>query len=196
MSGTITGYVTDESGAVIPAAQVTVTNVQTGVSTERTTETSGLYIFTNLIPGTYTVSVVATGFQKFVRENVVLSVDSTVTVDGHMKIGQMTQEVTVSGAPPVLNVQKSDVSNTLPAEAVADLPTLSRNVSSLVVLAPGVTQNSYQQGVSESPRMASRPAPMGSFKVSITTRWTGSRTLKWASAAIKSSFHRRMASRK
>jgi hypothetical protein len=164
VSGSITGYVTDASGAVIPGAGVMVTNVKTGVSTERKTESSGLYVFTNLIPGTYTVAVTASGFQRFIRENVVLDVDSTVTVDGQMQIGEMSQAVTVTGAAPVLNVQKSDVSNTLPAEAVADLPTLSRNVSSLVVLAPGVTQNSYQQGVSESPANGFEASANGQFQ--------------------------------
>jgi hypothetical protein len=163
VSGTITGHVTDQSGAVIPGATVTVRNVQTGVSTERQSESSGLYVFTNLIPGTYTVTVVAPGFEKFVRENVVLNVDSSVTVDGEMQLGQVSQEVTVSGAPPVLNLQKSDVSATLPAHAVEALPTLSRNVSSLVVLAPGVTQNSYQQGVSEQPAGGFEATANGQF---------------------------------
>jgi Carboxypeptidase regulatory-like domain/TonB dependent receptor-like, beta-barrel len=163
VSGTITGYVTDPSGAAIPGAAVTVTNAQTGISTERNTEPSGLYIFTNLIPGTYTVSVVTSGFQKFVRQNVVLSVDSTVTVDAEMTLGQVSQEVTVSGAPPVLNMQKADVSSTLSSQAVEELPTLSRNISSLIVLAPGVTQNSYQQGVSEQPAGGFEATANGQF---------------------------------
>src|SRR5208337_221670 len=76
VSGTISGFVTDQTGAAIPGATVTATNVQTGVATTRNTENSGLYLLLNLIPGTYSVTVTATGFQKFVRENVVLSVDS------------------------------------------------------------------------------------------------------------------------
>ena len=151
VSGTITGFVTDQTGAAIPSATVTATNVLTGVATVRTTESSGLYLFTNLIAGTYSVAVTATGFQKFVRQNVVLSVDSTVTVDAHMQLGQVTQEVTVTGAAPLLNVQKADVSATITARNVEELPTLLRNVSALVVLAPGVTSNSYQQGYAEDP---------------------------------------------
>ncbi len=151
VSGTITGFVTDQSGAAVPGATVTATNVLTGVETTRTTETSGLYLFTNLIPGTYSVAVTATGFQKFVRQNVVLSVDSTVTVDAHMQLGQITQEVTVTGAAPLLNVQKADVSATLASRTVQELPTLLRNASALVVLAPGVTRNNYQQGFAEAP---------------------------------------------
>ncbi|HEX5483767.1 MAG TPA: TonB-dependent receptor [Terriglobia bacterium] len=163
VSGTITGYVTDPSGAGIPGAAVTVTGTQTGVSTRKKTDASGLYVVTNLIPGTYSVSVVATGFRTFVRQNVVLSVDATVTVNATMQLGQVSQQVTVSGAPPVLNLQKADVSATLPARAVESLPTLSRNVSSLVVLAPGVTQNSYQQGVSEQPANGFEATANGQF---------------------------------
>jgi hypothetical protein len=163
VSGTITGYVTDPSGAAIPGATVTATNVQTGVSTQHNTDASGLYLLTNLIPGTYTVGVVARGFRKFVRQNVVLNVDSTVTVNVGLQLGQVSQQVTVTGAPPVLNMQKADVSATLPARAVESLPTLSRNVSSLVVLAPGVTTNSYQQGVSEQPANGFEATANGQF---------------------------------
>jgi len=151
VSGSITGYVTDPGGATIPGATATVTDVLTAVVTQRTTSTSGLYLFTNLIPGTYTVAVIAKGFQKFVRENVVLNVDSSVTVDAHMQLGAVTQTVTVSGAPPLLNMQKSDVSGTLPARSVESLPTVGRNASTLVVVMPGVVINGYQQGVSENP---------------------------------------------
>jgi hypothetical protein len=153
VSGTITGFVTDQTGAAIPAATVTATNVLTGVATVRTTENSGMYLLLNLIPGTYSITVTATGFQTFVRKNVLLSVDSTVTVDAHMQLGQVSQEVTVTGAAPLLQAQKSDVSATLGARAVQELPTLTRNVSALVVLAPGVTPNNYQQGYAEDPAL-------------------------------------------
>jgi len=151
VSGTITGFVTDQSAAAVPGATVTATNVKTGVATVRKAEASGLYLFTNLIPGTYSVAVVVPGFEKFVRENVVLEVDSTVTVDAKMQLGAVTQEVTVTGAAPLLNAQKSDVSATISASTVEELPTLLRNVSSLVILAPGVTSNNYQQGFAEDP---------------------------------------------
>ena len=151
VSGTITGFVTDQSNAGIPGATVTAANVKTSVATVRTTESSGLYLFTNLIPGTYTVSVTANGFEKFVRENVELNVDSTVTVDAKMQLGAVTQEVTVTAASPLLNTQKSDVSATMSSQTITELPTLLRNVSSLVILAPGVTSNNYQQGFAEDP---------------------------------------------
>lgn len=150
VSGTITGYVTDPSGNGIPGAIVTVTNVLTGVKTEKRAD-AGLYLAPNLIPGKYSIAVSASGFQKFVRENVILNVDSIVTVDARMTIGSVSEVITVTGAAPLLNTQKTDVGVTISAESVSGLPTLGRNVTTLEVLAPGVTQYSYQQGVSENP---------------------------------------------
>lgn len=151
VSGTITGYVTDPSGDGVPGAVVTIANVLTGVKTEKPTDSAGLYLTPNLIPGKYSITVSASGFEKFVRENVILNVDSIVTVDARMTIGSVSEVVTVTGAAPLLNTQKTDVGITIPAESVSGLPTLGRNVTTLEVLAPGVTQYSYQQGVSENP---------------------------------------------
>ena len=151
VSGAITGYVTDPGGGAVADAQVTVTDVLTGVVTKTTTDNSGLYATRNLIPGTYSVGVVAPGFRAFVRENVVLNVDSVVSVDASLSLGAVSDTVTVTGAPPLLNTQKTDVSATLSAEDVSSLPTIGRNITSLEVLAPGVIQYNYQQGVSENP---------------------------------------------
>src|SRR6185437_12070815 len=76
VSGTITGYVTDPSGDGVPGAVVTIANVLTGVKTEKPTDSAGLYLAPNLIPGKYSITVSASGFEKFVRENVILNVDS------------------------------------------------------------------------------------------------------------------------
>src|SRR5579862_5697555 len=75
VSGAITGYVTDPGGGAVTGAQVTVTDVLTGVATKTTADASGHYFTPNLIPGKYSVGVVASGFRAFVRENVVLNVD-------------------------------------------------------------------------------------------------------------------------
>jgi Carboxypeptidase regulatory-like domain len=151
VSGAITGYVTDPGGGAVSGAQVTVTDVLTGVVTKTTTDSSGLYATRNLIPGQYSVGVVAQGFRAFVRENVILNVDSVISVDAVLTLGAVSDTVTVTDAPPLLNTQKTDVSATLSAEDVSSLPTIGRNITSLEVLAPGVIQYNYQQGVSENP---------------------------------------------
>ena len=101
VSGTINGYVYDTSNAVIAGAQVTVTNTETGVATARTTDDTGRYIVTNLPPGNYSVSVEATGFRRFVQENIILRIDSTVRLDANLDLGGVTEQVTISGAPPM-----------------------------------------------------------------------------------------------
>ena len=151
VSGAITGYVTDPGGGAVTGAQVTITDVSTGVVTKTSTDASGLYFTPNLSPGKYSVGVVSAGFRTFVRENVVMNVDSVVNVDAQLTLGAVTDTVTVSDAPPLLNTQKTDVSATLSAEDVSSLPTIGRNITSLEVLAPGVIQYNYQQGVSENP---------------------------------------------
>jgi hypothetical protein len=151
VSGAITGYVTDPGGAAIAGAQVTITDVLTGVTTKAATDNSGHYFITNLIPGTYSVGVVSPGFRAFVRENVVLNVDSVISVDAALSLGVVSDTVTVTAAPPILNTQKTDVSATLSAEDVSSLPTIGRNITTLEILAPGVIQYNYQQGVSENP---------------------------------------------
>ncbi len=151
VSGVITGYVTDPGGAAIGGAEVTITDVLTGVLNKTTTDPSGRYFAPNLIPGTYSVGVVAPGFRKFIRENVVLNVDAVISVDASLLLGVVSDTVTVTAAPPILNTQKTDVSATLSAEDVSSLPTIGRNITALEVLTPGVIQYNYQQGVSENP---------------------------------------------
>jgi hypothetical protein len=176
VSGSITGYVLDPSKSGIPHATVTVTNVLTGVISTAQTDDSGLYLVPNLIPGKYSVSVVASGFQKFIRENVLLNVDTVSNVDAQMTMGSVSETVTVSAAPPLLNVQKTDVGAVLSATTVSSLPTIGRNITTLEILAPGVTQYSYQQGVSENPSNGFTAMPTVSSGDRTTTSWMGSPT--------------------
>ncbi len=151
VTGTITGYVTDPSGAAIPGATVTATEVRTGVATKRTTEASGLYLITNLLPGTYRLVVEAPGFQRSVQDNIALSADSKATVDVQLRLGAVSQEVTVTSAPAMLKTEKTDVAAVLTERQVEALPTISRNVSELYNLVPGVIKNFFQIGKGENP---------------------------------------------
>src|SRR5712692_495442 len=163
VSGTLTGYVTDPSGAAIPNASVTATNVKTGISTNSTSESSGLYRIANLIPGTYTVTVEATAFQRFVQKNVVLNVDSKGIVDAHMVLGAVTQELTVSAAPPMLKTEKADVSQVMSERTIESLPTVNRNVSRLELLTPGTDAFIFQQPAGENPSLGATVVANGQF---------------------------------
>ncbi len=151
VSGTITGYVYDASDAVIAAATVTVTNAGSGTPTVRTTDAAGRFIMTNLQPGNYNLSVEAAGFRRFIQENIVLRIDSTIRIDSHLELGGVTEAVTVSGAPPMLKSEKTDVGQYIPEQQIRELPTFGRNLSKLYNTIPGVIQNSFQIGAGENP---------------------------------------------
>jgi hypothetical protein len=151
VSGTINGYVYDASEALIAGAQVTLTNTATGTATVRVTDADGRYIATNLVPGTYSVAVEMAGFRRFVQENVVLRIDSAVRLDVHLDLGGVSEQVTVSGAPPILKTEKTDVGQYIPEQQIRELPTFGRNLSKLYNTIPGVVQNSFQIGAGENP---------------------------------------------
>jgi len=163
VSGVLTGYVTDPSKTPIPGAVVTATEMRTGVTTKRTTDTSGLYVITNLPPGIYSISVEAPGFQKSVQENITLSVDSKVAIDVQLTIGTVTEAVTVSGAPPPLQTEKTDVAVVISAQQVEALPVVGRNVSELYNLVPGVVKNFFQIGKGENPSEFNNTMVNGQF---------------------------------
>lgn len=131
VSGAITGYVYDTSDAVIAKAVVTVTSTTTGTRASRVTDSDGRFIITNLDPGTYTVSVEAVDFRRFVQENVILRVDSTVRIDPRLELGAVTEQLTVSAGPPVLTTEKTDVRQYIPEQQLQELPTFGRNLSKL-----------------------------------------------------------------
>jgi hypothetical protein len=136
-TGQITGTVTDTSGAVIPHASVTAQNTQTNVISQTSTSDSGAYTILSVIPGTYSLSVEEKGFKKFIRENVVVGADSVVRVDIPLQVGSTTQEITVTAAAPILKADQSDVSDTITTTQIAELPTIGRNISELMMTVPG-----------------------------------------------------------
>jgi carboxypeptidase family protein len=151
VSGTISGYVSDPQNTPVVRAAVMVTNVRTGVVNNTVTDSTGLYIITNLNPGEYTVSVEATGFRRFLQEGVVLRVDSTVRIDPKLQLGTVEQEITVSAAPAMLKAEKTDVSQSISERDLVSLPTPGRNLSKLFDVIPGVVENIFQIGPGENP---------------------------------------------
>ncbi len=139
VSGTIVGTVTDPNGAVVPNAQVTITLTgQSAVHTSVTNE-SGNFTEPDLPPGTYTVTVTATGFKKVIRENITLDTNSTSRVDAALDTGSVSDTVTVSSAPPTLQTDRADISTTIGERQIADLPLSSgNNFQSLLDTIPGV----------------------------------------------------------
>lgn len=163
VSGSISGYVTDPSGAAVPGASIVITNAKTGVATNALTDSVGLYNVTNLPPGEYSLAVEARGFKRFLQEKITLVVYFTVRYDAKLEVGALTQEVTVTAAPPLLKAEKVDVSRTVDERAVQDLPTLGRNLTLLYTLMPGVIQNTFSMAPGENPSEFNSVHVNGSF---------------------------------
>lgn len=166
--GTINGYAKDSSGAVIPGAVATATNVKTGVTTQTKTDPSGFYNLTHLNPGEYSLSVESSGFQRFVRKPIVLEVGATVRVNATLAVGSVKQAVTVTGAPPILKSEKTEVSMSLNERDLQTLPASQNNVTTLYSLVPGALKDPNRGGPAENPQ--------GGNKVFVNGMWQGSNT--------------------
>ena len=136
--GSIAGTVTDASGGVIAGANVTVTDVERGVSRTLTTDSAGEYSATSLTPGSYSVRAQFTGFQTLNRTGILVGVGQAVRVDLAMQPGAQTQTVTVTEAVPLVDATSATLGGTLSNEAINDLPLNGRNFQNLITLRPGV----------------------------------------------------------
>ena len=136
-SGTISGHVTDTSGASVAKAPVLITENQTGVATSTTTNSSGFYSVTLLKPGVYTIQVTAPGFSMAVRENLTLEVAQVLQQDFRLEVGNVKQQITVTGGAPLLNTETTDLGNVISRAPLIQLPLNGRNFSQLALLVPG-----------------------------------------------------------
>lgn len=132
------GTVTDPSGAAIPNATVQLVNADTGFSRTATTDAQGDFVFNAVLPGTYTVSVEASGFAKFEQKNVQLLVNLPATLPVKMKIGATSQTVTVTEQAPLINTTDASQGNTMSGNEIENMPLEARNVTQLLTLQPGV----------------------------------------------------------
>ncbi|MGA2073581.1 MAG: carboxypeptidase-like regulatory domain-containing protein [Terriglobia bacterium] len=137
VDASLTGTVTDPTGAVTPGAAVTVTNTGTGVSLETSTNDLGGYNFPHLPPGQYTLSVRMAGFKITLITGIELLVNQEAMVNAQLQVGETTTEVQVSGAAPLVNTETASVGTVIDQKEVADLPLNLRRFGALAVLVPG-----------------------------------------------------------
>ena len=135
--GSILGTVTDPSGAAVNGAKVTVTSQTKNVSTVVTTNESGNYSVTHLIPDVYSVHIEGTGFKVIEYRDIQVSADTGSRVDGQFQVGSTSEQVEVTAEAPQLKTDRADVSIEFNARAVEDLPVLNRNFTSFELLSPG-----------------------------------------------------------
>lgn len=136
--GTISGTVTDTTGAVVAGAQVTVTQAGTGVTLKTISGGAGTYVFPSLPPATYSVSAGAQGFESFLQSGVVLQADQALTVNISLKVGSTASTVTVTSTPPQVDTTTGTLGQVIDTQRVNDLPLITRNAAALTMLVPGV----------------------------------------------------------
>jgi hypothetical protein len=151
-TGSITGSITDSSGAVVARAQITIQNEDTNATRNAESNGDGDYTVALLPPGRYRVSVDSKGFRRSVIRGVGLNVDQTVRVDFALQVGASTEEVSVNEVPPIVQTDTSTLGQLLNNRLVQDLPLNERNFLSFALLVPGSqlpaagSQNSTQGG--------------------------------------------------
>jgi Carboxypeptidase regulatory-like domain len=137
--GSLRGTVIDKSGSAVPEAAVTVTDLATDASRTAKTDNTGAFSVAQLNPGTYKVEIEKAGFKKYIEANVTILVATPTTLEVHLDLGTVSQEVIVqSSAEPALNTQDATVGNPFAEDEVKSLPFLARNVVNLLTLQPGV----------------------------------------------------------
>src|SRR5580692_11997176 len=138
-SASLTGQVTDNSGAIVPGATVTATNTDTGLAQTTNTNGEGIYLIAPLPPGHYKLTVEARGFERYVQTGVELSVNVNSTQNVALKTGSVQETVTVFENAELINTTTPELGTTVNEAAVTQLPLNGRDPSSLVFLAPGTT---------------------------------------------------------
>jgi hypothetical protein len=144
--GSITGVVTDPSGAVIPGAKVTATRVETGVSQSTLTSSAGTYTIPRLVVGTYNVNAEASGFKTGAAGGITLDVAQQRAVDFRLALAGVTAEVQVNAAPPLLNTTNGVLAGLVSEQQVEDLPLNGRDISNLVMMQPGMQYDTGSMG--------------------------------------------------
>lgn len=146
-SGTIVGTVTDQSGAVVPDATVSLIDKATSTTVKANTNSSGHYVFANVTPGTYDIKITKQGFQSVNVPGQVVEVGKSLNEDVKLTVGSVTQEVTVETTGTELQTLNSTVGNDVSGVALDNLPQLGRNdVSTFVSLQPGVSPDGSVAG--------------------------------------------------
>jgi hypothetical protein len=139
-SGSLTGVVADPTGAVVPAAKVTLTDVNKGFTFHALTDPTGRYVLRNLPPSGYSLAVEAAGFHTYTRSGIVLDVGQNAEVNVGLEVGAANQSVEVAAAAPLLSTQDSTTGQELNRTFINDLPLVNRSIYNLATLAPGVVQ--------------------------------------------------------
>jgi len=137
-TATISGYITDQSGAVLPGAAIQLTNVETGTYVTQSSNGSGLYVFTNVKPGHYRMLVDKARFRQIALTDMTVNVQDLLSRNFRMQVGAVGESITVSGDTAYVNTVSGTVSTVVDQHFVDNMPLNGRSFQSLIALTPGV----------------------------------------------------------
>lgn len=144
-SATVTGVVSDPSGAAVPSAQVALTNINTSVVRSTTANNEGAYSLLNVTPGSYTIKATAKGFATMTQTQITLEVNQTATLDFHMKVGEAQTTVTVEATAAAVESSTSELGAVVNHKEVVELPLNGRNFTQLLTITPGAVNINRDQ---------------------------------------------------
>jgi Tfp pilus assembly protein PilX len=153
--GSLTGHVTDATGAVLPGVQVSALNVGTGISKATTTDQAGVYLINDLQPGTYRVTIALDSFKSVVHENVRLDANTLRRADAQLAPANVTEAIEIHADRPIIQTDQGALQETQSAEQINDLPltgTAGRNYQSLMQIVPGALMAGEQNSAAGSPQ--------------------------------------------
>lgn len=136
--GQLTGTIADATGAVVPAAGVSFTNIATNITQKAASNERGIYLISNIEPGQYRITATSTGFKTFSQEPITVPVGGSLTLDITLEVGDMAERVTVSGEAPLLEGESASFGQVVGERSIREMPLNSRNPMILVALTPGV----------------------------------------------------------
>lgn len=136
-TASLAGTVVDPSGAAVPGAKITVTNINTGLTRTNQTGSDGSFLYASLPVGPYSLTVQKTGFVTYVQKGIVLTVNQTASVSVSLKLGQVSSQVTVSANTETVNTRSGTVRQLVGQQAIVDLPLNGREPQQLIFLVPG-----------------------------------------------------------
>jgi len=146
-AASISGTVTDNTGAVVPEVKVTLSNPDTAFVRTFTSDSAGLYSFTLVPPGTYTLTAEKQGFNTYVQKGIVLEVGQAATQDLTLQVGAVTQEINVTASAPIVDKADVNISSTVTEQATVELPLNQRNIFGLADIDSSVNNSAQMQAL-------------------------------------------------
>ena len=181
IQGSITGTVTDPSGAAVPDAEISLMNTNTGDQRASTTNAAGQFNFPTVPAGTYNVTITKEGFRAYIQEGTAIAINTTTRVDVTMQLGQVAEQITVAAQAASLQTDRAEVRGEVTTKTLENVPVpLGRNYQMLVSTLPGVSQAENAHSVPSNPSRAVRFSVNGTSRSNNNTRIDGaSQTNVW-----------------